>query len=98
MYVVIWQYTIRPHFVKSFLEYYGTDGKWADLFRKSDDYLSTELLRSDSDPLQFITIDRWKSKQTYTLFINKNKTTYTALDKITEAWTEREGLIGNYTM
>lgn len=98
MHIIIWSYTVKPDYLTSFLDYYSPEGKWADLFRKSGDYLTTELLRSDSDPLQFITIDRWESKQAYTQFLDHNKEAYRTLDKITEAWTAKEERIGRYTV
>ena len=43
MYVIVWRFTAADPV--TFEEHYGPNGTWAQLFRRSGDYLRTDLLR-----------------------------------------------------
>ena len=45
MFVVVWRFEIAEEKVAAFESAYGPEGNWAQLFRKSPEYLGTELLR-----------------------------------------------------
>jgi hypothetical protein len=47
MHVILWEFTIKPEKQQTFLDAYGPEGNWAQLFRRAEGYLGTELLQSD---------------------------------------------------
>ena len=98
MHVIIWRYVVKPHHLQSFLAYYSPSGKWSDLFRKSKEYIATDLLSMESNNLIYLTIDKWTSELAYTQFIQANKSAYAELDKITEEFTIEEELVGTYLL
>ncbi|QOI96643.1 MAG: hypothetical protein HRU69_03685 [Flammeovirgaceae bacterium] len=97
MYRIIWRYTINPDFLDEFLKWYAADGEWAKFFRKSTNkYMGTDLLKSADNPLEYLTIDRWKSKSAYEVFRAANSTEYSKIDTLCERFTTDEKLLGKY--
>lgn len=96
-YVYIWEYTIRTEHLHEFLAAYRPDGRWAQLFRKAAGYIGTELLRDQTDPARFITIDRWASRSAFDSFLAEHRIEFEVLDKECEAFTREEELIGKFS-
>lgn len=96
MFVVIWQFEIAEDKASVFEEAYGPDGDWAQLFRKSPDYLGTELLRDTYISGSYLTIDRWKSEEAFRAFRKDHDDEYETLDRTCDALTSREMRIGAY--
>ncbi len=96
MFVVIWEYQVKAERVSDFERIYNSDGHWVDLFRKSDGFLGTELLRDGEDSQRYMTIDRWKSSKDYETFLLQWNAEYATLDAQCEGLTERESLLGKW--
>lgn len=90
MYRTVWKFAVRADRVAEFERAYGSDGEWAALFRTAPGYLGTDLLRSLSAPLEYVTIDSWESKETYAQFRRERADEYRRLDALFESLTERE--------
>jgi heme-degrading monooxygenase HmoA len=75
---------------------YGPAGDWALLFRQGDGYLGTELLRHSDDPREYLTADRWTSREAYQTFRDRFDSEYRQLDRRLEGLTEEETLLGTY--
>jgi heme-degrading monooxygenase HmoA len=97
MFVVVWQFEIAEEKIAAFEAAYGPEGVWAELFRKSPEYLGTELLRGVHDPGTYLTIDRWASEDAFRAFRKQHDAAYEALDRSCDALTSRETRIGAYT-
>ena len=98
MYIIIWEYQVRPEHSLEFEKYYNKDGAWAKLFNKSDGYLGTELLCDETDANRFLTIDRWASIDAYNEFKANWLKEYEKLDCQCEYITELETLLGKYNL
>jgi heme-degrading monooxygenase HmoA len=96
MYVIIWEYRLRPERVDEFEKIYGRNGAWSELFQQGSGYLGTELLRDSSDPYRYLTIDRWHSLSDYESFLSTWKTEYENLDAHCEGLTEQEASLGRW--
>jgi heme-degrading monooxygenase HmoA len=94
MYVIIWEYRVKAEQLAAFEKIYASEGAWADLFRKEEGYLGTELLRDSTTPHRYITIDRWTSSAAYESFRSQWKSEYARLDAQCEGLTEQETLLG----
>ena len=90
MYLIIWEYHVKPECIPEFDSFYSPQGAWVGLFRKSAGYLGTELLHDETNPQRRITIDHWDSRLAYESFLEKWKLEYKALDEQCEGLTERE--------
>jgi len=89
MYKAVWKFTVRPEKQREFESVYGPDGDWAQLFRKSQDYIGTELFRSLNDN-SYITVDKWNSEANFETFKNQFRSEYKKLDTECERFTLQE--------
>lgn len=96
MFVVIWQYEVRPGCEAAFAALYGNGGAWVSLFREHDGYLGTELLQEDGEPTRFMTIDRWSSQAAYDAFLTSAESRYAQIDAQGDALTSAERRIGRF--
>lgn len=96
MYVIIWEYQVRADRCPEFEQIYHSNGTWAELFRKGGGFISTELLRDETNPQKFITIDRWDSAESYEALHAQFKQEYETLDAQCEGLTEQETLLGKW--
>ena len=96
MHLIIWEYQVKEECVAQFEKIYGGNGAWAELFGRSSNYLGTELLRHTSQPLHYITMDRWSSATDFDSFLSKWKKEYEALVTSCEDLIERETLVGKW--
>jgi heme-degrading monooxygenase HmoA len=96
MFVVVWQFEIAEEKIGAFEAAYGPGGDWAKLFRKSPEYLGTELLRDAYVSGSYLTIDRWASEDAFRNFRKANDTAYEALDRACDALTQRETRVGAF--
>ena len=94
MYVIIWEYQVKADRVVEFERIYASNGAWAELFRKEQGYLGTELLRDSTHPHRYLTIDRWTSSEDYESFRSQWKSEYATLDAQCEGLTIQETLLG----
>lgn len=94
MYLILWEYHVRPERCDEFERIYSAAGAWAELFRKSKGYLGTELVNDEANPQRYFTVDRWVSKTEYERFLEVWQQEYKALDEQCEGLTEREVLLG----
>ena len=98
MFVVVWQFEIAEEKIAAFEAAYGPEGDWAKLFRKSPEYLGTELLRDAYVAGSYLTIDRWKREEAFRDFRKANDAAYEHLDRACDALTERESRVGAYAV
>jgi hypothetical protein len=96
MFVILWEFEVKPGSEDRFQVVYGTDGPWERLFRRDPRYLQTLLLRDPTRPLFFFTLDFWESESAYDEFLLNNKSSYEALDRVTDGLTDAERLVGRY--
>lgn len=96
MYIIIWEYRVKTDMRVKFEAAYSPHGAWADLFKRSAGFIEVELLRDESDPQRYLTIDRWRSQAEYEGFLPRWHEEYQALDALCENMTESEALIGKW--
>ena len=98
MFVVVWQFEIAEDKIAGFESAYGPEGSWAQLFRRSPNYLGTELLRDAYVAGRYLTVDRWASEDDFRAFRKDHDHEYEKLDRACDALTEREVRVGAYTV
>jgi quinol monooxygenase YgiN len=96
MYVIIWEYQVKKDCAATFQEIYAENGQWAQLFRKSEGYVGTQLLQDSSKLHRYMTIDQWASRGAYETFLSNWKEGYDRLDAQCEGLTEQEILLGKW--
>ena len=97
MHIIIWQFTVQEEHIQEFTSAYGSNGSWANLFRRSEGYLGTQLLRSSHEPNNFLTIDRWENATCFEIFLQRFGAEYKKLDTQLEGYTSSEKNVGTFS-
>jgi heme-degrading monooxygenase HmoA len=95
--VYVWEFLVDEASRVEFERRYGPRGSWAALFGRAPGYLGTELLRDETTPGRYLTLDRWSSAAAYRAFREQFAADYAALDLECEALTRAEKALGNFT-
>jgi heme-degrading monooxygenase HmoA len=85
-----------PGMKSTFERIYGPEGDWARLFRTGDGYLGTELIVSQTDPHTYMTLDFWKTEETYDRFRLAHSAAYQEIDARCESLTDNEVELGRF--
>lgn len=96
MYIILWEYYVKPDKQTRFEDMYSSNGAWAELFKKGNGYLSTELIRSAEVSERYLTIDRWASLDAYETFLSHWMDEYKTLDLHCEGLTYHESYLGRF--
>ena len=95
-YIRIWEFLIKPEMRNDFERIYGSEGDWAQLFWKSDEFLFTELYRDPENENRYVTIDGFRSKKGFEKILGEFKEEYDVLDRRCEVLTISERHIGDF--
>jgi heme-degrading monooxygenase HmoA len=96
MFVVLWEFDVKPGYEERFERVYGPDGDWARLFRGDANYQGTRLLREASRDGIYVTVDFWRSRDAYERFRAAASESYAALDAACKGLTAGERPIGSF--
>jgi [ribosomal protein S5]-alanine N-acetyltransferase len=94
---VMWQFQVRPEHRADFERYYGAEGDWVRLFRRSPEYLETRLVNDAAEPDSYMTVDRWKDEASFRMFREQFARMYEELDRECETFTLRERYVAAVT-
>lgn len=95
-FTVIWSFEINPGCENEFEKLYGSEGDWVKLFKTDTNYIKTELQKDIDNPVRYITIDYWKSKEAYYNFKEMEKANFIKIDRLGEKLTIAESYIGKF--
>jgi hypothetical protein len=95
-YTYIWEYEVPPSQEAAFLAHYAPDGTWVELFRRSSEYLATELYRDRLRPERFLTIDHWRTEAAFRDFRRRYAAEFEALDSRCARLTRHEASLGEF--
>ena len=96
MFVVLWEFEVKPGSEERFESVYGPEGDWAALFRRDTQYLQTDLLRDLSQRGVYLTADYWHSQAAYEAFLANHQAEYRVLDAANQELTASERKIGAF--
>jgi heme-degrading monooxygenase HmoA len=65
MIAVMWQFQVKDGGQDAFEQFYGADGEWAAMGRKSRSFLGTSFLRDQIDPTRYVLIEYWSEMVVY---------------------------------
>jgi len=80
MFVVLWEFDVKSECEERFTSAYAPSGAWARLFATDAKFRETRLLRHISEPLRFVTMDVWESREDYKHFLQCSAEAYGDLD------------------
>lgn len=95
-YVRVWRFRRLRDAEVDFESAYGPEGDWARLFRTAEGFLGTTLLKGEGSPAEYLTLDRWVSRDAYESFRRDRAAEFAVLDRRCESLTALEEEIGSY--
>ena len=95
MFLVLWEFEVKPGHEQRFEEVYSPGGDWDSLFRTDPNHAGTRLFRDTSRSGMYLTADYWLSRKSYEEFLALRKSEYNVLDAVTEDLTLSERHIGS---
>ncbi len=95
-YLIVWEFSVKAEQHDQFEQVYGAEGTWAQLFRRAEGYLRSELVHELEDSSRYLTFDFWTSRSAYERFREQSSIAYQAIDQQCEAMTEREAEVGRF--
>ncbi len=90
MFVILWEFEVKPGSEDRFQCAYGPAGPWVRLFQRDPHFRGTQLQRDASRPRYYFTIDVWDSETTYHDFLVAHHAAYREIDRMGEAFTVQE--------
>lgn len=79
-FVVLWEFQVSDSMEGMFERFYSVHGDWVQLFRKSPEFIRTELIRDLNKPQRYVTMDFLKTQSDYETFRRGYHAAYEALD------------------
>ena len=65
MIAIVWQFDIKPGQEAEFEKFYGANGEWTALNRKSRSYLGSSFLRDQSRKERYLMVEYWSEMLVY---------------------------------
>ena len=96
MFVVVWEFRVRPGRDAEFESRYGPAGDWVHLFRLGEGYEGTALLRDVNDAGRYVVTDTWRDAASYEAFQQRHAEAYRTLDAECAALTLEERRVGAF--
>ncbi len=96
MHLIVWEFHVQSGSQPKFEALYGPGGAWVSLFGRDPGWVGTELLRDTGNPERYLTIDRWRSAQSYDRFLAATGERYQQIDRAGEGITVTERLVGRF--
>jgi hypothetical protein len=90
MFLVLWEFEVKPGCEPRFERVYSSGGDWDSLFRQDPNHAGTHLFRDTVRPRVYLTTDYWRSRKCYEEFLALRSSEYKALDAATEDLTQCE--------
>ena len=80
MFVILWEFEVKPGSEDRFLRAYGPGGDWVQLFQRDPHYRGNSTPADPARPLCYFTIDFWDSEDRLQHLQNVNREVYDALN------------------
>ena len=96
MFLVLWEFEVKPGAEERFERVYGTGGDWDSLFRRDAAHAGTYLFRDTTRPRAYLTLDFWLSRKSYEEFLRNRSSEYKALDAAADDLISSERHIGSF--
>jgi hypothetical protein len=62
---VVWQFTVQDGTSEDFERFYGADGDWTKLSRKSRSFLGSSFLKDLASPSRYLLVEYWSEMLVY---------------------------------
>jgi hypothetical protein len=62
---VVWQFEVKPGSNAEFEDFYGADGPWTKLSRRSRSFLGSSFLKDLAQPARYLVVEYWSEMVIY---------------------------------
>jgi hypothetical protein len=62
---VVWQFQVKPGKQREFEQFYGADGEWSNLARRSRSFLGSSFLRDQASDTTYLLVEYWSEMVVY---------------------------------
>ena len=80
MIAIVWQFDVRPDCSAEFEEFYGANGGWTAMNRRSRSYLGSSFLVDQNVPSRYLMIEYWSEMLVYERHKTNQHTDITELE------------------
>ena len=86
MVAVVWQFTVHENTGAEFEEFYGADGDWTKLSRRSRSFLGSSFLKDLAAPTRYLLIEYWSEMLVYEKHVADFDTQFKVLEERRQAF------------
>ena len=65
MIAVVWQFQVKPGKQLEFEKFYGADGEWSQMARRSRSFLGSSFLRDQASDTTYMLVEYWSEMVVY---------------------------------
>jgi len=82
----VWQFTLRENTAEEFEQFYGADGDWTKLSRRSRSFLGSSFLKDLAAPTRYLLVEYWSEMLIYERHMADFEPQIKALDERRQAF------------
>jgi hypothetical protein len=97
MVAVVWQFEIRPGTDEAFERFYGADGDWTKLSRRSRSFLGSSFLKDIAAEHRYLLVEYWGEMVVYEKHMADFGSEVKSLEEQRERFVDRMETIGVFT-
>lgn len=97
MVAVVWQFETVPGRGEAFERFYGADGEWTRLSRRSRSFLGSSFLKDLAAPSRYLLVEYWSEMLVYEKHLSEFDGEMRALEKQREHFLARVEPLGVFT-
>jgi hypothetical protein len=94
---VVWHFDVRPGTEKDFERFYGADGEWTKLSRRSRSFLGSSFLRDIAVDSRYLLVEYWGEMVVYEKHMSDFGADVKALEAERKRFVNRMETIGIFT-
>lgn len=95
---IIWEFVVMKENQAKFELAYGPGGAWSKLFSRVRGFRGTTLLRDQTDPQRYLTIDVWDSQAQRDQMLIQHQAEYSELASRFSGWSESMRELGVFAV
>ena len=97
MVAVVWQFTIDESSAEAFEQFYGADGEWTRLSRRSRSFLGSSFLKDQVTPTRYLLIEYWSEMLIYERHVSDFRNEVSTLEARGRAMTQSVESLGVFS-
>ena len=97
MVAVVWQFTVHEHKGEEFEHFYGADGDWTRVSRRSRSFLGSSFLKDLASPTRYLLVEYWSEMVVYEKHVADFERERHRLEERRQAFTDAVESLGVFT-